>query len=100
MAVFGLFQGLIKVSLPSLLIYLFIILQSCNIVFAYQNSKIKIIFISLDGLVRRFVRDENGVHFDNPSPLYDQKEFVPIEVKAGTLVVIHGDLIHQRSEIH
>lgn len=51
----------------------------------------------LDGLVRRFVRDETGVHFDKPSPAYDQKDFVPIEVKAGSLVVIHGDLIHQRS---
>ncbi|XP_059655389.1 phytanoyl-CoA dioxygenase [Cornus florida] len=51
-----------------------------------------------DGLVRRFIRDENGVHFDKPSPSYDQKDFVPIEVKAGSLVVIHGDLIHQSYE--
>ncbi|KAL1553660.1 phytanoyl-CoA dioxygenase [Salvia divinorum] len=50
------------------------------------------------GLVRRFIRDETGVHFDKPSPLYDQKDFVPIEVKAGALVVIHGDLIHQSFE--
>ncbi|KAK4484158.1 hypothetical protein RD792_011378 [Penstemon davidsonii] len=51
-----------------------------------------------DGLVRRFIRDDTGVHFDNPSPSYDQKDFVPIEVKAGSLVVIHGDLIHQSFE--
>lgn len=51
-----------------------------------------------DGLVRRFIRDETGVHFDKPSPTYDQKIFVPIEVKAGSLVVIHGDLIHQSFE--
>ncbi|KAK2999239.1 hypothetical protein RJ639_022752 [Escallonia herrerae] len=51
-----------------------------------------------DGLVRRFVRDEKGVHFDRPFPPCDQKDFVPIEVKAGTLVVIHGDLIHQSFE--
>lgn len=50
-----------------------------------------------DGLVRRFIRGEEGVTFDRPSPAYDQKDFVPIEVKAGSLVVIHGDLIHQRS---
>ncbi|XP_019256735.1 PREDICTED: phytanoyl-CoA dioxygenase isoform X3 [Nicotiana attenuata] len=50
-----------------------------------------------DGLVRRFLRDENGVHFDKPSPCYNQKDFVPLEVKAGSLVVIHGDLIHQSS---
>lgn len=54
-------------------------------------------FDILDGLVRRFIRDEAGVHFDKPSPAYDQKDFVPIEVKAGDFLVIHGDLIHQRS---
>ncbi|KAL8112264.1 hypothetical protein AgCh_019821 [Apium graveolens] len=51
-----------------------------------------------DGLVRKFIRDDNGVHFDRPSPSYDQKDFIPIEVKAGSLVVIHGDLIHQSFE--
>jgi len=51
---------------------------------------------AVDGLVRRFLRDKDGVKFDQPSPSYDQKDFVPIEVKAGSLVVIHGDLIHQR----
>ncbi|KAK4400041.1 Phytanoyl-CoA dioxygenase [Sesamum angolense] len=51
-----------------------------------------------NGLVRRFIRDEKGVHFDKPSPSYDQKDFVSIEVKAGSLVVIHGDLIHQSFE--
>ncbi|XP_057961593.1 phytanoyl-CoA dioxygenase isoform X4 [Malania oleifera] len=48
-----------------------------------------------NGLVRRFIRNEEGVHFDRPSPAYEHKDFVPIEVKAGSLVVIHGDLIHQ-----
>lgn len=52
--------------------------------------------VSVDGLVRRFLRDEDGVKFDRPSPSYDQKDFVPIEVNVGSLVVIHGDLIHQR----
>lgn len=51
-----------------------------------------------NGLVRRFIRDDKGVHFDNPSPSYDQKDFVSIEVKAGSLVLIHGDLIHQSFE--
>ncbi|PPR95332.1 hypothetical protein GOBAR_AA25336 [Gossypium barbadense] len=48
-----------------------------------------------NGLVRRFIRGDDGVYFDRPSLSYDQKDFVPIEVKAGSLVVIHGDLIHQ-----
>lgn len=51
-----------------------------------------------NGLVRRFIRDDKGVHFDKPSPSYDQKDFVSIEVKAGSLVLIHGDLIHQSFE--
>ncbi|KAH8504599.1 hypothetical protein H0E87_012007 [Populus deltoides] len=51
-----------------------------------------------NGLVRRFLRGENGVYFDQPSPSYDQKDFVPIEVKAGSMVLIHGDLIHQSFE--
>lgn len=36
------------------------------------------------------------MYFDRSFPSYDQKDFVPIEVKAGSLVIIHGDLIHQR----
>ncbi|KAF6163556.1 hypothetical protein GIB67_002561 [Kingdonia uniflora] len=48
-----------------------------------------------NGLVRRFIRDDEGVHFDRPSPVYDHKDFVSVEVKAGSLLVIHGDLIHQ-----
>ncbi|KAF0910212.1 hypothetical protein E2562_001409 [Oryza meyeriana var. granulata] len=51
-----------------------------------------------NGLIRRMIRDENDTHFDHPSPTYDQKEFVPLEVKSGDLVVIHGDLIHQSFE--
>ncbi|GAB4828765.1 hypothetical protein Ancab_018425 [Ancistrocladus abbreviatus] len=50
------------------------------------------------GLVRRFIRGNEGVYFDQPSPSYEQKDFVPIEVQAGSLVVIHGDLIHQSFE--
>ncbi|KAL9259832.1 Phytanoyl-CoA dioxygenase-like protein [Drosera capensis] len=50
------------------------------------------------GLVRRFVRGDDGVYFDRPSPSYEPKDFVPIEVKSGSLVVIHGDLIHQSFE--
>jgi len=51
-----------------------------------------------NGLVRRMIRGEEGVSFDRPSLIYDQKDFLPIEVKAGSLVMIHGDLIHQSFE--
>eukprot|EP01018_Ginkgo_biloba_P028615 Gb_18165 [translate_table: standard] len=50
------------------------------------------------GLVRRFIRDDNGVHFDKPSPPYNYGDFIPLEVKSGSLVVIHGDLVHQSFE--
>ncbi|KAJ3672918.1 hypothetical protein LUZ60_006292 [Juncus effusus] len=50
------------------------------------------------GLRRRMLRTENGSRFDNPSPIYEQNEFVPLEVKSGDLVVIHGDLVHQSFE--
>ncbi|XP_020092552.1 phytanoyl-CoA dioxygenase 1 isoform X1 [Ananas comosus] len=51
-----------------------------------------------NGLKRRLIRGENGVHFDRPSLSYDQKDFVPLEVKSGSLVVIHGNLVHQSFE--
>ncbi|CAN6478532.1 unnamed protein product [Victoria cruziana] len=51
-----------------------------------------------NGLVRRFIRDDNGVHFDKPSPSYDRSDFVALEVKAGSLIVLHGDLVHQSFE--
>lgn len=51
-----------------------------------------------NGLVRRFIRGDEGVYFDQPSPSYDDKDFVPVEVKAGSLVVLHGELIHQSFE--
>ncbi|XP_018453175.1 phytanoyl-CoA dioxygenase isoform X2 [Raphanus sativus] len=51
-----------------------------------------------NGLVRRFVRGENGVTYDQPSPSYELKDFVPIEMKAGSMIAIHGDLIHQSFE--
>ncbi|MQL96010.1 hypothetical protein Taro_028680 [Colocasia esculenta] len=64
-----------------------------------HSREIFLIFLRVtylsDGLVRRFIRDDNGVHFDHPSPSYIRHDFVPIEVKAGSLVVIHGDLVHQ-----
>lgn len=51
------------------------------------------------GLARRFVRDEAGaVSFDGGAPDWDTSQGVPLEVKAGTLVVLHGALVHWSSE--
>lgn len=54
------------------------------------------LIFSADGLKRRMTRGESGTYFDNPSPVYDLKDFVPLEVQSGSLVVLHGDLVHQR----
>ena len=42
------------------------------------------------------IKDENVTYFDRPTPSYDHKEFVPLEVRSGSLVVIHGNLVHKR----
>lgn len=54
------------------------------------------LLFSVDGLKRRMTRGESGTYFDNPSPVYDQKDFVSLEVKSGSLLVLHGNLVHQR----
>jgi len=93
MVAFGQFLDLTKVTFLYLLVYFL----PGSLSFAwFICSNLFCSMFAIDGLVRRFLRDENGVKFDRPSPSYDQKDFVPIEVKAGSLVVIHGDLIHQR----
>ncbi|PUZ37408.1 hypothetical protein GQ55_9G116900 [Panicum hallii var. hallii] len=51
-----------------------------------------------NGLKIRMIKDENGTYFDRPTPSYDHKEFVPLEVKSGSLVVIHGNLVHKSAE--
>jgi phytanoyl-CoA hydroxylase len=48
------------------------------------------------GLARRFLKDGSGVRFDNEPGTYDKNAFVPVEVKAGSLVLLHGNLVHQR----
>ncbi|KAG2302091.1 hypothetical protein Bca52824_030742 [Brassica carinata] len=53
---------------------------------------------TLNGLVRRFVRGENGVTYDQSSPSYEQEDFLANEMKAGSMIAIHGDLIHQSFE--
>jgi hypothetical protein len=100
MVAFGQFLDLTKVTFFSLWFMLYLL---SRIIYPFpwliRSNHFSLLFYSsvdVDGLLRRFVRDENGVKFDRPSPSYDQKDFVPIEVKAGSLVVIHGDLIHQR----
>lgn len=50
------------------------------------------------GLKRRYVKDTNGGKFIGDAPEYDYSAFVPLEVKAGSLVLLHGSLVHQSFE--
>ncbi|CAK9878011.1 unnamed protein product [Sphagnum jensenii] len=50
------------------------------------------------GLARRFLKDSSGVRFDNEPGTYDKNEFIPVEVKAGSLVLLDGNLVHQSFE--
>jgi phytanoyl-CoA hydroxylase len=50
------------------------------------------------GLARKFLKDSSGVRFDNEPGTYDKNEFIPVEVKAGSLVLLDGNLVHQSFE--
>lgn len=92
MVAFGLFLDPTKVKIKEPSSVCFMLLQAPKV----RLRANLFVSSSTEGLLRRFIRDESGVHFDKPSLDYDQKDFVSIPVKTGSLVVIHGDLIHQR----
>lgn len=46
--------------------------------------------------MRRFIRTDTGVHFDKDMPHYDVTQMVPIEARAGSVVLLDGSLIHMR----
>ena len=51
----------------------------------------------LEGCHRRFIRAPDGsVSFDRGMPEFDSSAFVPVEVKAGSLVLLHGSNVHLR----
>jgi len=51
------------------------------------------------GVHRRFLRAPDGaVSFDAPSPAFDDSQFVPVEVPAGSLVLLHGANVHLSKE--
>lgn len=39
-------------------------------------------------------RPDNKVTFDRGLPEYDEKEFTPLEVPSGALVLLHGANVH------
>ncbi|BBN18549.1 phytanoyl-CoA hydroxylase [Marchantia polymorpha subsp. ruderalis] len=50
-------------------------------------------------LATRFVTNKDGTtKFEGSAPSYDMSKFVPLVMKAGSLVVLHGLLVHQSYE--
>jgi phytanoyl-CoA hydroxylase len=47
---------------------------------------------------RRFIRSGNNVQFEGNMPTFEASEFKPIQVKAGTLVLLHGANVHYSKE--
>lgn len=51
----------------------------------------------MEGVHRRFLRAPDGsVSFDAGAPEFNSGDFVPVEVKAGSLVLLHGANVHLR----
>ncbi|XP_024379831.1 phytanoyl-CoA dioxygenase [Physcomitrium patens] len=50
------------------------------------------------GLKRKFLKEGDSVRYDVPQPEYDMSTFIPVEMKAGSLILLHGDLVHQSYE--
>lgn len=54
----------------------------------------------VDGVHRRFLRAADGsVSFTGDAadmPAFDEAHFLPVEVKAGSLVLLHGANVHLR----
>lgn len=49
------------------------------------------------GLTRRFFKRPDGtVGFDGPATEWDLSGCVPLECRAGTLVLLHGENVHYR----
>lgn len=49
-----------------------------------------------DGLKRKFLREGDSVRYDREVPEYEMSAFIPVEMNAGSLILLHGDLVHQR----
>jgi len=55
--------------------------------------------IHKQGVSRRWMRGADGsMSFTAPAPSYDLSQFEPIEVPAGTLVLLHGENVHYSQE--
>ncbi|XP_071947431.1 phytanoyl-CoA dioxygenase domain-containing protein 1-like isoform X2 [Antedon mediterranea] len=55
-----------------------------------------------DGVSRRMIRTEDGLSttFVGPHLVFNNEKFIPTEVKKGSLVLIHGEVIHKSDHNH
>lgn len=55
-----------------------------------------------EGITRRMIRTEKDgqveITFKGEDPKTDPKKFVPVPVKKGSMVVIHGEVVHKSAE--
>ena len=47
---------------------------------------------------RRFIGKDGAVHYDGPAKDYAMDAFVPVEVRSGALVILHGQVVHCSKE--
>lgn len=53
----------------------------------------------MNGVHRRFCTQKDGEQaFDKPPQQYAIQDFVPLEVPAGTAVILHGAVVHFSEE--
>ena len=86
----------ISVARPLAILQGFQVSVWCDEMVVRSKDKFANKLLSLGGLARRFLKESTGVRYDNEATEWDISAFVPLEVKAGTLVLLHGDLVHQR----
>ena len=50
------------------------------------------------GLATRWVRSTTGMRFTGTAANLPPDSYIPVEIDAGTLVLIHGELVHRSDE--
>lgn len=76
-----------------------------NIIFIYKRKiliNVKYNFYNLFICVRRYIRNPDKdskelIIYDKSEPIYPLSSFTPVPVSKGSLVIIHGQIVH-RSE--
>lgn len=72
------------------------------VLMSLNSNTFMLIIISIQ--LSRFIRNANANNgelliYDRPAPVYAAEDFVPVPVKKGSLVLIHGFAVH-KSELN